>query len=85
MAKAIGRSPVIQALQLTALFVGGAILQQKQSHNLCECVALDEFKCHHPGKVLWNQMTVMRFHCVRYCTLSEVQNCWQNKAGGDTQ
>jgi hypothetical protein len=33
MAKAIGRSPVIQALQLTALFVGGAIWQQKQSHT----------------------------------------------------
>jgi hypothetical protein len=33
MAKAIGRSPVIQALKLTALFVGDAIWHQKQSHT----------------------------------------------------
>jgi hypothetical protein len=50
MAKAIGRSPVLQALQLTALFVGDAIWQQKQSHNLCECVALAEFRYCHLGK-----------------------------------
>jgi hypothetical protein len=50
MAKAIGRSPVIQALKLTALFVEVAVWQQKQSHNLCECVALAEFRFRHLGK-----------------------------------
>jgi hypothetical protein len=33
-AKVIKRGPVIQALQLTALFVGGAIWQQKQPHTI---------------------------------------------------
>jgi hypothetical protein len=35
---AITRSPVMQALQLTAVFVGGDIRQQKQppSHTLCD-------------------------------------------------
>jgi hypothetical protein len=33
MAKSIGWSPVIQALQLTALFVGGSIWQQKQPYT----------------------------------------------------
>jgi hypothetical protein len=42
MAKAITRSPVIQALQLKEPFVVGAIWQQKQSptHITCEFVAL---------------------------------------------
>jgi hypothetical protein len=32
MAEAMNRSPVLQALQLTGLFVGGTIWQQKQPH-----------------------------------------------------
>jgi hypothetical protein len=42
--KTIKRSPVIQALQLTALFVGGAIQQQKQPHASSVGVALAEFR-----------------------------------------
>jgi hypothetical protein len=34
---------------------------------------------------IWNQVTMMRFHYVRYCTLSEVWDYWQNKAAGDIQ
>jgi hypothetical protein len=33
MTKAIKKGPVIQALQLAALFVGGAMWQQKQPHT----------------------------------------------------
>jgi heptaprenylglyceryl phosphate synthase len=33
VAKAAKRSPVIQALQLTALLVGGAIRQQETAHT----------------------------------------------------
>jgi hypothetical protein len=44
-AKAIKRSHVIEALELTALVVAGAAWQHKQhpSHILYECVALVKF------------------------------------------
>jgi hypothetical protein len=50
MTKANKRSPVIQALQLTALFMGVAIWQQKPPHMYCERVALAEFRFCHLGK-----------------------------------
>jgi hypothetical protein len=56
------------------------------SHTLCECVALVGFRRHGLDKhFLWNQAILMRFHYVRYCTLSEVWDYWQNKADGDAQ
>jgi hypothetical protein len=56
MTKAIKMGPVIQALQLKALFVGGAIWQQKKvSHILCECVALHEFIFRLLGKLFMEQ------------------------------
>jgi hypothetical protein len=46
--------------------------------------ALAEFKFCSLGKIFWNQATMMRFHYVGYCTFSEVQDYWQNKADWDT-
>jgi len=34
---------------------------------------------------VWNQATMMRFRCVRYCTLTEVRDYWRNKVDADTQ
>jgi hypothetical protein len=50
IAKTLKSTPVIQALQLTALFAGGAIWQQKQTDILCEWVALAEFRLRRLGK-----------------------------------
>jgi hypothetical protein len=77
------RQPVIQALQLTALFVGGVTWQQKQPNtSLCVC----GFNWIHISSLaktcLWNQATVMRFCYVRYCNLLEVRDYWRNKSEG---
>jgi hypothetical protein len=41
--------------------------------------ALAEFKFCHLGKYFYGIVTtVMRFHYVRYCTLSEVRDYWRN-------
>jgi hypothetical protein len=50
MAKVIKLSPVIQAPQLTALFVGDDIWQQEQCHTSFVTVALAEFRFHHLGE-----------------------------------
>jgi hypothetical protein len=49
--------------------------------------ALAKFKFHHLGKHFYGtkQVTMMRFCYVRYYTLSQVWDYWQNKADGDTQ
>jgi hypothetical protein len=51
ISKAIQRRPVIQALQLTAVFVYGCHMALKTaSHILCECVALAKFRLIFLGK-----------------------------------
>jgi hypothetical protein len=53
MVKAIKRSPIIQALQLSALFMGGATWQQKQTHISFVSVALAEIKFRCLGKCFY--------------------------------
>jgi hypothetical protein len=53
---------------------------------LCECVALAELRFRRLVKTLLrNQVTMMRFCHVRYCTLSEVRDYWRNKLDCDAQ
>jgi hypothetical protein len=55
------------------MFLGGAIWKQKQSHMLCEYVALAEFGFRRLVNVSWNRAIVMRSHSVRHCTSLEVR------------
>jgi hypothetical protein len=66
---------------------GGVIWQNKQSHT--SSVTVCGFSWIQISSLrytfLWNQVTMMRFRYVKYCTLSAVRNYWRNKVDEEAQ
>jgi hypothetical protein len=74
---------VIQALHLTALFVGGTVRYQTQHHTSFMSEAFDEFRFLRSGKHFMEPSDYDEIPLCKivYCTWPEVRDYWWNRWG----